>query len=297
MIVPQTPPAPATGFTLAGDLDGRWPLVLASPHSGREYPADFLARTRLTLVQLRRAEDAYVDGLLDGAAATGVPRLAARFGRSWLDLNRAPTELDPAMYVEPFDSDAAQSSERVQAGLGVVPRVAGHGLDIYPTRLRLDEARGRIAAVHAPWHATLAELTARARARHGFAVLLDCHSMPSPGPGSGGAAQIVLGDLHGRTAAPALVDTIAAHFTAAGLRVARNSPYAGGYTTAWHGRPEHGIHAVQIEIDRALYMDPSRLTRHMGFPAIAVLMTALVARLVAASPALGLGAPFAEAAE
>lgn len=295
--MPAAFPASEPGFTLSGDADGRWPLVLASPHSGRDYPAAFLARTRLTLGQLRRAEDAYVDGLLQGAAATGVPVLTARYGRSWLDLNRAPGELDPAMYVEPFDAHADQLSDRVQAGLGIVPRVAAQGLDIYATRLNLDEARSRIASVHVPWHATIATLTGRTAARHGYAVLLDCHSMPSPGPVRGGAPQIVLGDLHGRSAAASLVETIAAHFTAAGLRVARNAPYAGGYTTAAHGRPEHGIHAVQIEIDRALYMDPARLSRHMGFPAITAAMTGLAALLVEVAPRLGLAPSFAQAAE
>jgi N-formylglutamate deformylase len=271
--------------------------VLASPHSGRDYPAAFLARTRLTLGQLRRAEDAYVDGLLSGAAATGVPVLAARYGRSWLDLNRAPAELDPAMYVEPFDAHDDQRSDRVQAGLGVVPRVAAQGLDIYATRLSLDEARGRIEQVHAPWHAAIRDLTAQAVARHGYAILLDCHSMPTPGPARGGAPQIVLGDLHGRSAATALVETLASEFTAAGLRVARNAPYAGGYTTAAHGRPEHGVHAVQIEIDRALYMDPARLARHMGFPAITNVLTRLVMHLLEVAPRLGLAPPFAQAAE
>ncbi len=295
--MPTAPSDPENGFTLTGDGDGRWPLVLASPHSGRDYPAAFLARTRLTLGQLRRAEDAYVDGLLGGAAASGVPVLTARYGRSWLDLNRAAGELDPAMYVEPFDTHADQLSDRVQAGLGVVPRVAAQGLDIYATRLNLNEARARIAKVHAPWHAAIAALTGRAMARHGYAILLDCHSMPSPGPVRGGAAQVVLGDLHGRSASAALVETIAAHFTAAGLRVARNAPYAGGYTTAAHGRPELGIHAVQIEIDRALYMDPARLVRHLGFPAITGVMTRLADLLIEVAPRLGLAPPFAQAAE
>ena len=294
--MPTALPDPDTGFTLTGDTGGRWPLVLASPHSGRDYPAAFLARTRLTLGQLRRAEDAYVDGLLSGVAASGVPVLTARYGRSWLDLNRGAGELDPAMYVEPFDTHADQLSDRVQAGLGVVPRVAAQGLDIYATRLSIDEARARIARVHVPWHATLTTLTGLAAARHGYAVLLDCHSMPSPGPVRGGAAQIVLGDLHGRSASAALVETIAAHFTAAGLRVARNAPYAGGYTTAAHGRPEHGVHAVQIEIDRALYMDPARLVRHLGFQAVTATMTTLAATLMRND--LGLGSTgYAIAAE
>ena len=285
---------PPAGFTLSGDDGGRFPVVVASPHSGRDYPADFLARTRLTLAQLRRGEDAYVDGLLDGVAASGVPRLAARYGRSWLDLNRGPDELDPAMYVEPLDACAAQSAERVKAGLGVVPRIAAAGLDIYPTRLRLADARARIAGVHVPWHATLAGLLAAARARHGFAILLDCHSMPAPVAARGGAPQVVIGDLHGTSADAALVEGIAAHFAAAGWRTARNAPYAGGYTTARHGDPAQGIHAVQIEIDRALYMDPARLARHMGFPAVAAQLTALVAGLCNGT---ALRPPFAEAAE
>lgn len=291
------PVLPCPGHMFTGDRRGALPLVLASPHSGRDYPPEFLARTRLTLAQLRRAEDPYVDTLLDGAAALGVPRLSARYGRSWLDLNRAPDELDPAMYVDPLDAHADQASDRVVAGLGVVPRIAAHGLDIYPTRLRLDDARARIAAVHAPWHATLERLTAAARDVHGYAILLDCHSMPTPPPVAGGAPQVVIGDLHGRSAAPALVALIEAHFVSCGLRVARNVPYAGGYTTAHHGRPEQGVHAVQIEIDRALYMDPQRLTRHMGFTAVASHLRGLATCLLTAAPSLPLSSRFAEAAE
>lgn len=288
---------PCPGHSFTGDRHGALPLVIASPHSGRDYPAAFLARTRLTLGQLRRAEDPYVDTLVDGAAALGVPRLSARFGRSWLDLNRAPDELDPAMYVEPLDAHVDQASDRVVAGLGVVPRIAAQGLDIYPTRLRVDDARARIATVHAPWHATLEQLLGTAHRVHGHAILLDCHSMPTPPPVAGGAPQVVIGDLHGRSASSALVALVEAHFLACGLRVARNVPYAGGYTTARHGRPEHGIHAVQIEIDRALYMDPQRLTRHMGFTAVAGHLKGLATRVIAAAPSLGLGPRFAEAAE
>ena len=292
---PAPPASSQAPFARSGDTAGRFPLVLASPHSGRDYPADFLARTRLTLAQLRRGEDAYVDALLDGAAASGVPRLSARYGRSWLDLNRSPHELDPAMYVEPLDHHADHTTDRVVAGLGVVPRIAAAGLDIYPTRLRLHDARARVAHAHAPWHEALADLLAAARARHGYALLLDCHSMPTPAPVAGGAPQIVVGDLHGRSAAPALVTAIERHFSAHGWRVARNAPYAGGYTTARHGDPGRGVHAVQIEIDRALYMDPARLVRHMGFPAVAAQLAGLAALLC--STDFGLRQGFAEAAE
>ena len=286
----------APGQRLTGDAAAASPLVLASPHSGRDYPPAFLAQTRLTLAQLRRAEDSYVDTLLDGAVALGIPRLAAHFGRSWLDLNRAATELDPAMYVDPLDSQPEQATDRVVAGLGVVPRIAAQGVNIYATRLRFEDARQRIASVHVPWHATLDSLLASAARRHGFAVLLDCHSMPTPS-GGGAAPQVVIGDLHGRSAAPELVELIEAWLRGAGLRVARNTPYAGGYTTARHGHPEHGIHAVQLEIDRALYMDPRRLSPHMGFASVAAHLTGLAAMLLANLSALPLRPRFAEAAE
>ena len=286
----------APGFTIHRRGEAVSPLVFASPHSGRDYPPEFIAATRLTIAQLRRAEDAFVDTLLDGVVAAGVPLIAAHYGRGWLDLNRSADELDPAMFVEPLDDHPAQAGDRVAAGLGVVPRVAAHGLDIYPGRLRIAEAQARIAAVHAPYHAALGELLDAARRRHGFAVLVDCHSMPTP-PGSGAPPEIVLGDLHGTAAAPALVALIEAHFTGFGWRVARNVPYAGGYTTARHGAPGRGVHAVQLELDRSLYMDPSRLVRHGGFERVAAALTGLAERLELRVATLGLGPPLRDAAE
>ncbi len=287
----------APGFTVFPGATPPGAFVLASPHSGREYPADFLAATRLTLAQLRRAEDAFVADLtLPAATAHGAPLIAARYGRSWLDLNRDAAEIDPAMVVDAMAADPAQASDRVAAGLGVIPRVAAHGLDIYPGRLRHADIVARLAAVHAPYHAALAGLIDDARRAHGFAVLLDCHSMPSPPAGPHGPPQVVIGDRFGASAAPALVAAVERHFAAAGLRVARNAPYAGGYTTAHHGRPATGIHAIQIEIDRALYMDPVRLVRHLGFDRIAGVFADLVGSLPGIVAGLDLG-PFAVAAE
>lgn len=280
------------GFTVSGDTDGRWPLVLASPHSGRHYPADFLAASRLPLAQLRRAEDAYVDELLDGIA--DIPVMRARHGRAFLDLNRAADELDPAM----FDGALTiphRLTERVAAGLGVLPRVAAQGLDIYGRRLAPQEAAARIAALHGPWHHRLTELLSRARARHGYAVLIDCHSMPAPAGIR--PPQIVLGDRHGQSAAPALMAIIERHFRSLGWRVARNTPYAGGHTTETHGNVPAGIHAVQIEIDRALYMDAQKLSRHAGFGQVARAMTGLTQLLVETLPALRLGTGWRDAAE
>jgi len=286
------------GFSISGDSDAAGPLVLASPHSGREYPSGFIATTRLTLGQLRRAEDAYVDDMLAGAVAAGVPLISAHYGRSWLDLNRDADELDPAMFVEPLDDHPAQRGERVGAGLGVLPRIAAHGLDIYPGRLRLAEAHARLTAVHAPYHAALAGLLDRARRRHGFAVLIDCHSMPTP-PATGGGRppEVVLGDLHGNSAAPELMAVIESFWQAGGWRVSRNTPYAGGFTTAAHGAPAQSIHAVQLELDRMLYMDPGRLRPHDGYARIATALTALAALVVAQAPILQLQPHWRAAAE
>ncbi len=273
------------GFSQRGDDTGRWPLVLASPHSGQDYPAAFLAASRLSRAQLRRAEDPYVDQLIAGVV--DVPVLTARYGRAFLDLNRAASELDPAMFDTALPLPVTVT-DRVAAGLGVLPRVAAYGYDIYRRRLDPAEAVHRLTQLHRPWHDRISALLALAQARHGHAILLDCHSMPQPAGVM--PPHIVLGDRFGSSAAPALVALIEQHFREAGWRVARNRPYAGGYTTEYHAGVANGIHTVQIEIDRNLYMDPNKLTPHAGFVRVAEVMTALVPRLIAAAPMLGLGA-------
>lgn len=274
------------------------PLVLASPHSGRDYPAAFLARSRLTLGQLRRAEDAHVADLLRGAVACGVPLLRARLGRAFVDLNRAEDELDPAMFTEALPRSPGQASERVAAGLGVLPRVVAQGMDIYATRLPAAEARYRIEQVHRPYHAALSALVERARCRHGHAVLIDCHSMPAPPPGPTGLApQAVIGDLRGTSCAPGLTAAVEAYLLRAGWRVARNDPYAGGHTTQRHMAPGAGIHVLQLEVDRALYMDPVRLQPHAGFARVAQTLAGLMRHLLEVIPHLGLAPPLREAAE
>jgi N-formylglutamate amidohydrolase len=279
-------------FRLTGDADGRWPLVVASPHSGRHYPAALLAGSRLSLAQLRRAEDAHVDALLDGIA--GVPVLAATHARCWIDLNRRPDELDPSMFDAPLEVPVALT-ERVQAGLGVIPRLAAHGLEINARRLPAAEAAARLATLHLPWHQQLASLLNAARAVHGSALLIDCHSMPTPAGSR--PPQIVLGDCHGLSAAPAIVQAIEDHFRRAGWRVGRNVPYAGGHTTRLHGHPAGAIHAVQIEIDRALYLDSHRLMPNNGAGRVRAALTGLVQTLVADWPRLAGPPAWREAAE
>lgn len=290
------PASTALPYRIVGPTEPAPPLVLASPHSGREYPGAFLAQSRLSLGQLRRAEDAYVDELLSDAVQQGVPLIAARYGRAYLDLNRDADEIDPAMIAEAMPRSAGQASDRVAAGLGVVPRIAAHGLDIYASRLRLAEVESRVGTLHRPYHAGIEMLLGRALARHGYAVLIDCHSMPTPAGGAT-APQFVIGDLHGQTAAPRLVDAIEASLVAGGFRVARNAPYAGGYTTLRHADRVRGVHVVQIEVDRALYMDPARLALHSGFASVASAFRQLVATLLVTAPELSLAPEWREAAE
>ena len=281
-----------SGFSVVGPIDGRSPLVFASPHSGRDYPRAFVAAARLTIAQLRRAEDAMVDLLLDGIDCA--PVLRARFARTYLDLNRAADELDATMFDGAL-TVPARITDRVTAGLGVLPRLATQGQNIYGRKLDPADAAFRIATLHRPWHQRIATLIDRAWAHHGYAILIDCHSMPTPAGIR--PPQIVIGDRHGSSASLALVELIEAHFAGFGWRVARNAPYAGGYTTETHGCPAAGIHAVQIEIDRSLYMDSVTLARTRDFNRVAEAMTALAPLLIAAAPGLGLAPPLQEAAE
>lgn len=222
-------------------------LVFASPHSGGLRPADMNCRSDLAEASLRSAEDRAVDALIADAPALGAPVLAARISRSYLDLNRPPEALDPTLIA----GAPPTADPRVRAGYGVIPRLTGDGAAIYDRMLSLDEARSRLEAAHAPYHAALAELMGDRRARLGRAVLIDWHSMPA----RAGAAQVVLGDRHGRACRAALTRRARALFEREGLAVALNQPYAGGWSTERWGRPDEGLEALQIELNRALYWD------------------------------------------
>jgi N-formylglutamate amidohydrolase len=267
---------------------GRSALVFASPHSGRHYPGALLAATRLALRDLRRCEDPHVDTLVAPAArAVGAAWLRATHARAWLDVNRAADELDPAMLALPR-AGPWRASRRAELGLGVIPRDAGPAGRIYRHRLSHAEVEARIQRLHAPWHRRLEALLAAARSRHGLALLVDWHSMPpQPGPA---VPDVVLGDLHGRSAHPGLVALAEQVLAGQGLRVARNMPYAGAWTLERHGAPDAGIHAIQIEIDRRLYLDADLLDPGPGLAALAArlsrAMAALSAGLAVLAPAL-----------
>lgn len=239
------------------------PIVLASPHSGREYPEAFLRLSRLDLLSLRRSEDAYVDQLFEAAPDSGLPLLSAQFPRSYCDVNRYVWELDPGMFRESLPQGSLIKTEKVRNGLGMMARIAGAGKGIYRHQLPVSEAYERIETCWLPYHEALEALIGRCLARFGMCLLIDLHSMPSlphlrlP--------QIVLGDLHGKSCAPELIEGVAASLTSLGFSVGRNRPYAGGYITAHHGAPAQNVHVIQMEIARGLYLDEQAVEPSSGF--------------------------------
>ncbi len=261
------------------------PLVFNSAHSGRDYPERFLRMTRLDHLSIRQSEDAWVDELFGRAPHLGTPLLRAHFPRAYLDINREPWELDPTMFAEPLSDRFNTTSPRVAAGLGTLARVVAENKPIYRERLTLDDARMRIEGIYQPYHATLQKLLSESLSAFGAAVLIDCHSMPRLSrSGDRLAPDIVLGDRYGTTCASSLVDLAEMVFSGAGLRVARNRPYAGGFCTRTYGRPQHGVHALQIEVSRHLYMNEVTLEKNEGFAAMRQLIERLLIALISYDP-------------
>ena len=274
------------------------PLVFNSAHSGRVYPERFLAMTRLDHLSIRQSEDAWIDELFGRAPHLGAPLLRAHFPRAYLDVNREPWELDPEMFIDPLSDRFNTTSPRVAAGLGTIAKVVAENKPIYRERLTLEDARMRIEGIYKPYHQALQNLLTDAVAKFGVALLVDCHSMPRiTRTGERTAPDVVLGDRYGTTCAPAIIDLVDTIFTAAGLKVARNRPYAGGFCTRTYGRPQHGVHAVQIEISRHLYMNEVTLTRNEGFEPMRALLERLILALIGLDLVALAGAPAAKAAE
>lgn len=257
------------------------PFVYASPHSGRAYPEPFLQQARLDPMALRRSEDCFVDELFAGAPRVGAPLVAALFPRAYCDANREPYELDPAMFVDDLPKYANTTSMRVAGGLGTIARVVGAGNEIYRGKLTFADAENRIETCYRPYHLALKETLLATEECFGHAILIDCHSMPSIG-GLGdndpGAVRpdIILGDRFGSSCDAIVTEMAEKTFAGLGYRVARNAPYAGGFTTQHYGRPEQARHALQIEINRALYMDERRLTKLARFADVAADMHAFM---------------------
>lgn len=266
------------------------PVVFASPHSGRDYPPEFVAASRLNTLTLRRSEDAFLDEVFGAAPDFGAPLLCAEFPRAYVDANREAFELDPAMFAGPLPDYVNTSSPRISAGLGTIAKIVTDGEDIYNAPLSFEEVRQRIETFHRPYHEALQQLLDTTRALFGGCLLVDCHSMPSgaapPLNSLGQPVSVVLGDCFATACAPAITDTAQRALESAGLSVTRNKPYAGGFTTRHYGRPEDGVHVLQIEINRGLYMDEKRILRGAGMAELKRRIAMLVDALAGLDPAI-----------
>ncbi len=264
------------------------PFVLCSPHSGRVYPRFFLAQSRLDPQSLRKSEDCYVDELFAHVAELGAPLIAARFPRAYLDVNREPYELDPDLFIERLPDYANTQSVRVAGGLGTVARIVADGEEIYRSRISLGAALERIELLYRPFHAKLMQLVERTREQFGFAILIDCHSMPSSSMSQPGGARpdFVLGDRFGASCDAGITRFVREALAALGYEVQLNRPYAGGYITEHYGRPAQGVHALQLEINRGLYLDENRFTLNEAAARLQRDLVAFSSRLFAELPLL-----------
>jgi N-formylglutamate amidohydrolase len=269
-----------TPFHRIGPEEAATPVVISVPHAGRDYSPDLLAASRVPRETLQLLEDPYVDQLVQQAVMGGVQALIATVPRAEIDLNRSENELDPAM-VFPPPAKAAAPSLRTRSGLGLVPtRVSGAG-SIWRNRVSAEEIARRVETVYRPYHQCLSIMLEAARKRFGLAILLDCHSMP--GKPAGASNQVVFGDRHGSSAAPYLVKTLVNTARSQGFSTACNVPYAGGEITRRHGKPRAEIHAIQIELDRGLYLTPDCRTPGMGFERTASLLARMTDALTEAA--------------
>jgi N-formylglutamate amidohydrolase len=283
-------------FEVARPSEITSPLVFNSPHSGRLYPSAFLASSKLDAMTLRRSEDAYVEELFGFVSALGSPLLYAHFPRAYLDLNREPYELDPALIRDGLPDYANTQSVRVVGGLGTIARIVSESDEIYREPLSLVAALERINRLYTPYHDTLKALLAEARQAFGLAVLIDCHSMPSnPIAEHGGARpDFVLGDRYGTSCSGELTRAAAQALKAHGYVVALNKPYAGGYITEHYGKPHTGLHALQVEINRALYMNESTFDKSAGFDQIRGDLEKMARAVMAAIPGVSIPRAAAE---
>jgi N-formylglutamate amidohydrolase len=277
-------------FVTLGPEQPLHPVLIAVPHAGRDYPAAMIPIVRLPFDRLRSLEDRHADRLADGVIAAGFRAIVAQTPRAWIDLNRAETEFDPGFVTAP-QGMRANTTRKVAAGLGIIPRRVSHGGDIWRGPIARDDFDARLAGVHRPYHAAIAAELAALRDRFGCAILIDLHSMP-PLPGHGGSsARIVIGDLFGRSAERWVADAVAASADRAGFRWAVNAPYAGGHSIDRHSAPAAGINAVQIEVCRSLYLDATRTECGPGLAKTTRFITDLAESL--SGEALGRAMPLA----
>ncbi|MDR6667457.1 N-formylglutamate amidohydrolase [Rhizobium sp. 1399] len=257
------------------------PFVYNSPHSGRIYPPEFIAQSRLEGISIRRSEDHYVDELFGAAVDLGAPLLLANFPRAYLDVNREPYELDPRMFDGLLPPYANINSLRVAGGLGTIPRIVAENMEIYARRLPVQEGLERVESVYKPYHSTLRRLIARTHVQFGFGVLIDCHSMPGNVrvAGSNARPDFIIGDRYGTSASAELSRTAIGILEEMGFAAIRNKPYAGGFITEHYGRPSRGLHALQIEVNRSIYVDEVTLEKRPDFDIVAAAVTSFMRQM------------------
>jgi N-formylglutamate amidohydrolase len=295
-------PALQPRFDILAPAQWTLPMVFNSPHSGAGLPDGFAAMSKLSATALHQSEDTHVDELFSGCVEHGVPLLRSLVSRSYLDLNREPWELDPRMFEGELPIGVNATSSRVACGLGTIPRIVADGLEIYRGRIPVNEALARIDLVYRPYHRTLAALLAEAHAATGQVLLVDCHSMPSSAVADlqfnrGRRVDVVLGDRHGMTCHPAIMSAAENLLADRGLVVRRNKPYAGGFITENHGNPAAGHHAIQVEINRALYMNEYDRRKNGGFSALKAVLDDLATTLAPCVQDMANALPRALAAE
>lgn len=258
------------------------PIVINSPHSGRDYPFDFLKASRLGNLSIRKSEDFMVDQLVKGGTEHGLPFIAANFPRAYLDVNREPYELDPTMFEGRLPAYVNKNSIRVASGLGTIAKIVAEGENIYRRDLSVEEGMMRIDTLYKPYHAMLREQLARTHVEFGCSVLVDCHSMPSKQHVglAKNQADFVLGDRFGSSCHPAIMTAAKIILMEMGYSVEVNRPYAGGFITEHYGRPENGLHALQIEINRGIYMDETQIIPSENFDILASDLTEFFAQLM-----------------
>lgn len=257
------------------------PLVVSSPHSGRNYPQKFVDASDLTPLRLRSSEDSFVDEIFDSAPTLGAPFIKALFPRAFLDVNRQPFELDPSMFSDILPNFVTTQNNRISAGLGTIARVVSNGEKIYRDKLTFIEAETRINNFYWPYHQTLKTLIDDTKNEFGYCILLDCHSMPSGTnryknscrSSNGRLGDIVLGDCYGTSCQRDIINSAIDILSGYGFSVRRNIPYAGGFITRNYGKPREGVHAIQIELNRSLYMDEKLIERLDNIELLAKAMT------------------------
>lgn len=278
------------------------PVLLSVPHAGRDYPAELVSNLRVPPVELMRLEDRYADRLVQSAVNAGFPTIIAHSARAWIDLNRAETDIDTQMLAGSAKGQAAIPSAKTRGGLGLIPRRLQSCGELWRAPLAQEDVERRIAEVHRPFHQSISSILAAMRERFGTAILLDVHSMP-PIPSRFGAdidterpAQIVLGDRFGRSAASIHAELVVAHVREQGFEVALNHPYSGDFILSAHGKPQRGVHTLQLEIDRSLYLDSALREPSGDIGAISRLVHDIASLLAEQAMGSG-GSGFAEAAE